>query len=249
MNDLLRAISLLTTLQVQPDWDDPAPLGRAMAWYPVVGLLLGVLLALSSGILLHLLPAGVGGGLVRAVLLVVGWAMLTGGLHLDGWADSCDALAAPVDRDKRLEILRDPRLGSFGATGLVLLLLGKVAALAALSGARPLLLAPVLARWCLVLVAASWPSARPGGMGDRFRQGLGAQQLRAASAVALLVAVLAGVPGLLLVGVAWFTARGVARLAAARLGGLTGDVYGATVEAVETAVLLAAVVLETCLWT
>ncbi len=249
MNDLLRAVSLLTTLPVRPDWDDPAPLGRAMAWYPVVGLLLGVLLALANALLWHLLPAGVAGGLVRGVLVVVAWAGLTGGLHLDGWSDSCDALAAPVDRDKRLEILRDPRLGSFGAAGLVLLLLGKVAALVALGGARPVLLAPVLARWCLVLVAAGWPSARPGGMGDRFRQGLGAQQLRAASVVALLCAVLAGVPGLLLIGVAWCVARGVARLAAARLGGLTGDIYGATVEAVETAVLLAAVVLETCLWT
>lgn len=229
MRELRRALSLLTILPVRADWEDPTPLGRSMVWYPCVGAALGLVLMLAA-LALHAAPE-----LLRAALLVALWAVLTGGLHLDGWADCCDGLLAAAEPARRLEILKDSRVGGFGATGLVLLLLVKTAALAALS-ARPdgLLLAATLARCVVVPVAAWWPAARAGGMGERFRAGLGPLPLL----VALFALVFVGSDCPAAVVAALVTAWGLAHFAAGRLGGLTGDVYGAVIEAAETAVLV-----------
>src|SRR5690606_5310276 len=110
--------------------------------------------------------------MLRGVLVVALWAVLTGGLHLDGLADCCDALPAAVSRERRLEILRDPRIGAFGATGPFLFLLLKSSTIAALVSPVPaLILAPAWARW-LLLLAARQPAARPGGMGAAFAMSL-----------------------------------------------------------------------------
>ena len=225
-------MALLTIWPADFASDDPAPVGRAMAWYPLVGLLLGGCLAGAWWLL------GSAGELLRGALVVTLWAVLTGGLHLDGWADCCDGLLATCSRERRLEILRDPRLGAFGATGLGLLLLIKVAAVASLSGPSALAMAPVAARWVLVLAARRWRSARPGGMGDAFRAGLGRRELALAGATMVAVAWLLG--GQILVITALITAALLGNFAASRLGGLTGDVYGAIVEASETAALVVA---------
>jgi adenosylcobinamide-GDP ribazoletransferase len=119
--DILCAFSLLTILPVPFRWLDAkrAP-SRAMAAYPLVGVALGMVLTLASVLLQAALSP-----LLAAALILATWAFLTGGLHLDGWADCCDALPATVTRERRLEILHDPRLGSFGGLGLMLLLLVK----------------------------------------------------------------------------------------------------------------------------
>ncbi|MBI5831713.1 MAG: adenosylcobinamide-GDP ribazoletransferase [Armatimonadetes bacterium] len=235
MRDLRRAIALLTIVPADFAPDDPAPVGRAMAWYPLVGLGLGLCLGAAWWAL------GAASEVLRAALVVTLWAVLTGGLHLDGWSDCCDALLATTTRERRLEILRDPRLGAFGATGLGLLLLVKTAAVASLSGPSALLLAPALARWVLVLVARRWPSARPGGMGDTFRAGLGAREIALASAtVWVAVALLGGLPAL---GVVFVAAGALGSFAASRLGGVTGDVYGAVVESGEAAALVVAALM------
>lgn len=246
MNDLLKAVSLLTIAPVRPRWDDGAPPGRAMAAYPLVGLGIGGALTAWAW-LLDQLTAGNGALTgIRTALIVIVWVALSGGLHLDGWGDACDGLLSAVDRERRLEILRDPRMGSFGVIGIVLLLLLKVATVSALHGGASLALAPMLGRWSIVLAAYRWPNARPGGMGDRFRQGLGRQQVALASLTIAIAAVLAIMLGMiaprtlataLLVALA--STEILARFAAGRLGGLTGDIYGAVVEGVEASVLLA----------
>lgn len=243
MNDLLRAVGLLTVLPARVPTDDASAPGRAMAFYPLVGALIGGLLAGAAWLLgrAGLVEAA---PLLPAALLLAAWAGLTGALHLDGWADCCDALFVPVSRERRLEIMKDPRLGGFGAAGLSLLLLIK---LAALDGAlrRPqallaLIAIPALARWAAVVAARAYPSARPGGMGDTFRRGLGRRELVIATGLAALAIAPLLWHGLLLwaaVGLALLT---MARLAHGRLGGLTGDVYGAIIELAETAALIAA---------
>ncbi|NOZ27704.1 MAG: adenosylcobinamide-GDP ribazoletransferase [Chloroflexi bacterium] len=244
MNDLLRALSLLTILPVRPNWDERIPLGRSMAFYPLVGLGIGGLLAGLAALLARLGWAAGPLTSLRAALLLIAWVTTTGGLHLDGWGDACDALFSTVDRERRLEILRDPRLGSFGATGIVLLLLTKFAALQATAGAFPLVLAPTLSRWAVVLAAWGWPSARPGGMGDRFRQGLSWSRVAAATLIALTPSVLAGTEGAVAAVVALLAMLAMARFAARRLGGLTGDIYGAIAEGVEVIVLIAWIVAQ-----
>lgn len=237
MNDLLRALSLLTILPVRPRWDEGAPLGRTMAFYPLVGLGIGGLLAAEAAVL-DLLNGTPGFTLLRAILLLVVWVAITGGLHLDGWGDACDALLSAVDRERRLEILRDPRLGSFGVIGVVLLLLVKLAGLQAIYDRALLVLAPTLGRWFVVLAAAGWPNARPGGMGDRFRQGLHRWHVAWATLTALAVVAWFQLDGMIALMAALITGWMLARFAAGRLDGLTGDIYGAIVEGVEAVVLV-----------
>lgn len=238
MDDLLRALSLLTILPVRPDWDDDAPPGRAMALYPLVGLGIGGLLAGLAALLSWVAPDTGLSPSLRAMLLLIAWVAITGGLHLDGWGDACDALLSAVGREQRLEILRDPRLGSFGVVGLTLLLLLKFVALQASFGIAPLILAPTIGRWSVVLAAWRWPVARPGGMGDRFRQGIGWRHVAIATLTTMAVAIAAGISGGIAIMVALVTMIALASFAAQRLGGLTGDIYGAIIEGVEATVLV-----------
>ncbi len=246
MNDLLRAVGLLTVLPVRTLTDEVASPGRAMAFYPLVGGLIGGLLA---GLAWLLGRAGLAeiAPLLPPALILAAWAGLTGALHLDGWADCCDALFVPVSRERRLEIMKDPRLGGFGAAGLILLLLVKLAALDGVLRSPTALLilvaAPALARWAAVIAARAYPSARPGGMGDYFRRGVGRRELLIATITAAVVAASLLWRGALLWGAASLALLALAGLARARLGGLTGDVYGAIIELAETAALAAGCVV------
>ena len=153
------------------------PPGYAFAWFPLVGLVIGLLL---YGAALVSPPPLAGYG----VLLL--WVIVTGGLHLDGYGDACDGLLATTTPQRRLEIMKDPRTGAWAVIGLVLLLLGKFVAIGQVA---PLLLvvAPVAGRWSMVVAAAAFPYARTTGLGGYFREGLGRRQGIIASVTALLV--------------------------------------------------------------
>ena len=122
----LAAIRYLTILPL-PRSQAAGDLGRAAGWFPVVGLALGACLALASLAADRVVPPGVG-----AMLLVALWAALTGGLHLDGLADSCDGLGGGWSRERALSIMRDARSGPYGVTAIVLVLGLKAAALSSL---------------------------------------------------------------------------------------------------------------------
>ncbi len=235
------AFSFLTTLPVPARWQTaprPGDLGRAALWFPLVGLVLGLLLAGADWLGLRLFPP-----LLAGALVVAGWAALTGGLHLDGLADCGDGLLAATSPARRLEIMRDPRLGAFGGLSLILFIVLKVLAVAALPAGTiwvrtvPLLLAPVVGRW-LLLLAARQPNARPGGLSADFALGLQPRTLWLAGAATLLLALVGGVRGVAALALAHLLALLIFRAARARLGGVTGDVFGLTVEFSELIVLL-----------
>jgi adenosylcobinamide-GDP ribazoletransferase len=244
MRAFLAALRFLTILPVpgtyrlaDDDW------GRATAWYPAVGLVLGVILATLDWALRWLLPTN-----VTAVLLLLAWVILTGALHLDGFVDCCDALFAPVSQERRLEILRDIHVGAFGIVGLVLLLLTKYAVLTVLpDGSRlpALLLIPVLGRWGMMAVVLLYPYARSGpGLGQKAKNGAGRKQLATATGLTLLVTGLAWRLGLgwvvlVLVALTVVVVLVLAKWMQTKLGGLTGDTYGAICELVEVTALLA----------
>lgn len=234
LRDVLGAFSLLTIVPVPGGWLEASrPPSRAMAAYPLVGAVIGLALALARVWLEAILPP-----LISAVLVLVAWAALTGGLHLDGWADCCDALPASVTRERRLEILKDPRLGSFGVVGLALLLLVKFTAIASLPPASAaLVLAPTLGRWAIVNVAAIFPLARADGMAATVRAGLSLRELAWAALTTALVCGAAGWSGLIALVAATIAILTFGRWASARLGGVTGDVYGAACELIESIVL------------
>jgi adenosylcobinamide-GDP ribazoletransferase len=240
MKYLRQAIGFLTILPVHASVDfQPGGLGRAAAWYPMVGLLLGLLLCACRLLAAQIFPDPLG-----AVLVVAVWAALTGGLHLDGLADCCDGLLAALPPERRLEIMRDPRLGTFGGAGLILFLLLKVSAIMAVpllalawKPFLPLLIAPVAARG-LILLAARQPMARPGGLGAEFALGVKWHTYIAAALLPLALAVLGGPRAGLALILALGAAYAAIRLARSRLGGLTGDVLGLMVEISELVILL-----------
>jgi adenosylcobinamide-GDP ribazoletransferase len=179
--------------------------------------------------------------LLAALLTVTVWKLLTGGLHLDGVADCLDGLTGR-DPVQRLAIMRDSRIGAFGALGLIVLMLLEVAAVAELSPGsrwRTLLVVPVVGRAMPALLARLFARARPEGQGAIFA----ASVPRTAAPLALALAALAGLAalgpaGLVAVAVAGLAALALARFMAGRLGGITGDVHGAAIEVAELAVLL-----------
>lgn len=237
------AVGFLTTLPVPIHDLRPDASKRAAIWFPFVGLLIGGMLAVGSLLFMWLFPS-----LVAAILVVALWAALTGALHLDGLADCGDGLLPPVSRERRLEIMRDPRVGAFGVTSLLLVLLLKTGSLATLPSMWPaLLVAPIWARW-LILVAARRPSARSDGMGASMQFALTTHQL---ALTALLPVGMTAVIGL------WYwplwpaavaavlAALSFLHLADRRIGGVTGDVFGAVVEISETVFLCVACIRVT----
>ena len=215
-----------------------ADLGASDAFFPAVGLLLGFGLAGTD-----LALAGVLAPMVRDVLLVVFLAAATGALHLDGFVDTFDGLFAPGGPARRLEIMRDPRAGTFGVVAVVMLLLLEVAALGALVPeyrTAALILAPCLGRWAIVMATWLFPYARKEGLGRGFKDGIRAPYALVAGATALIAAGwLGGGFGLGVFAGVSIGVLAIGNLVSARLGGLTGDTYGALCELTEAGVWLA----------
>jgi adenosylcobinamide-GDP ribazoletransferase len=214
-------------------------LATSMAWYPTVGLMIGGLLALADIGLRHVLAPD-----VVNVLLIVLLVLLTRGLHQDGLSDTLDGLAGGRTAAARLPIMRDPRIGAIGATGLFLSLLLRYAGLLALPQSLriPVLICmPALGRWAMVSVAWSSSYARSeGGLAASFLAHLSFQQVLLSSVVmggALtaglgLVAALATLS--IGVGLVCLVREGCRRW----FGGVTGDLLGATNELMEIVFLL-----------
>jgi adenosylcobinamide-GDP ribazoletransferase len=242
LRPVLAAFAFLTRLPVPGGPFVDREVGRSLVFFPLVGLLLGLA---TSGV--AALGAGLLPPLVLAVLLAALGALLTGGLHLDGVADLFDALGGGRgDRARMLEIMRDSRIGAHGTAGLVFVVLAKVAALepALARGDLVALLAfPVIGRWAVTPLVVLFPYARPEGLGRAFAGEARAAQL--AGATALLAVVVAGA-GVRLVAPALGAAVAALLLGfwlTRKLGGLTGDVYGAAIEIAEvTALVLADVI-------
>jgi adenosylcobinamide-GDP ribazoletransferase len=209
--------------------------GQSLPYFPLVGLILGaILLGLYYGLSFILPPT------VITALLIIALVILTGSHHLDGFIDTCDGIFAGKSKKERLAIMSDTRVGAFGIVGVVLLLLLKYASLLSVSRMLPaLLLMPALSRWTMVSMIFTYPYAKKSGMGLSFKQGATWQRLAVATSIALLVAVaLLGWWGLVLMAVLWFIAFGIAGYFRSRLGGLTGDNYGAINEISEVLVLV-----------
>ncbi|MGE3806871.1 MAG: adenosylcobinamide-GDP ribazoletransferase [Gemmataceae bacterium] len=212
----------------------PAELGRAVGWFPLVGLGLGALLGGLDRLLTPVPPAA------APALLLAAWVIVTGALHLDGFMDTCDGLFGGKSPEDRLAIMRDHHVGAFAVAGCVLLLLLKYTLLLGLTMRfEALLLAVTFGRWSLSLGIVLFPYARDSGLGRDMKDHAGPGQLLLASVVAGLVAWFAGQEmGLLTMGIAGLSTLLLARLVLLRLPGLTGDVYGMLGELSETIALL-----------
>ena len=234
---LLVAIGFATRIPVRVGHVEPSDLARALACLPLVGAAIGALClaALTS------CDAALGPWLA-AVAAVSCSASITGGLHLDGVADLFDALGGGRgDRQRMLEIMRDPRVGAHGASALVLLLAAKLIALAELP--RALLAMGLCGSAAAGRLMAVWllfalPSARADGLGHGMGAGLQAGHVAFATGSFVFLSLIFG-PLLLTAAVASAAvAAALAWLARTRLGGVTADVCGAAIELSELAFLL-----------
>ena len=233
------ALQFLSSLPVRlPGMPEPREVGRSLLCYPLVGLLFGVLLWLAS----HLLQ-GTAAPLHAALLLAL-WVLLSGALHLDGLADSADAwLGGFGDRERTLQIMKDPRSGPIAVVTLVLVLLLKFCAVWVLveRGAGALLvLAPMVGRAAMLGLFLGTPYVRQGGLGQALAEHL---PRRAAGWVllgsVLLCLLLGGLRAVWPMAVALGVFLWLRRLMCQRLGGATGDTAGALLELLELAVVLA----------
>jgi cobalamin 5'-phosphate synthase/cobalamin synthase len=220
--------------------------GRAARWFPLIGAALGGAAALIAWTLheaIGLPPA------LTAILVVGLGAWVTGAIHLDGLADTADGFGGGHTRDDVLRIMRDPVIGSYGAVGLVLIVATKVAALATLlerDAALPFLVAaPAMSRWTVVALGAWLPYARAeGGLGLAVTRASDVTGLVIASAITAAIALAAlRTAAVLPWAAAALVTLMLGRAARRRIGGITGDVFGAGVELAETAVLVSGVLL------
>jgi len=212
-------------------------LGRATACFPLVGLTVGGLLVGLNWLIDPWLSRP-----LTAALLITALAAVTGALHLDGLADVCDGLAARGDRNRFLAIMKDSNVGAVGAVGLVLGLLLKWQALAAVPAGitwQALLLFPTLGRCAQVLAVAGAKHARQEGLGAAIIQGMGSRQLILALAITvaacLLILPVKGMIALTAVFAVTLVIKGYFQ---ERLGGLTGDIVGCIGEITEIAALV-----------
>ncbi len=221
--------------------------GESLAYFPLIGLVLGLGLAGLDWGLGLVLPASV----VNA-MLVVALVVVTGALHMDGLMDTCDGLGGNRTRQERLHAMRDSHVGAFGVVGAICIILIKYASLGGLpDSARiaALVLMPTLGRWTVVLALFTFPYVRPSGLGMVFKEQATLLRTLVATAVCLGAALAFFGPGgpALMVGVG-LLALGLAGFLRRLLGGLSGDTYGAIAEVSEAAALVLAILIPTWSW-
>jgi adenosylcobinamide-GDP ribazoletransferase len=232
------AVTFLTRIPMPVQFvPEPEDWGQSVLFFPLVGFVIGVLLTVLAAFFSTADPG------VLAALLIMVWALITGGLHLDGLADAADAwIGGYGDREKTLRIMKDPRSGPIAIMVMVLVLLAKFAALEAIIAAQNwpvVLITPVLGRTAILFLLITTPYARATGIGVAH-----AQYLPQGPAVASLY-VLIGImvllfawQGLWVVLVLGGGLLGLRRLLLTRLGGTTGDTLGAACELTEMGGLL-----------
>ncbi|EFM13164.1 cobalamin 5'-phosphate synthase [Paenibacillus curdlanolyticus YK9] len=248
---LIAAIQFLTRIPIPVQVPfDPPTLARSLIAFPFAGLLIGLLTG-GGAALLQLLHTP----MISAALLLAWWIVLTGGLHLDGWMDTADGLLSGRSRERMLDIMKDSRVGAMGVIAGFVLMLVKFAALftlferTAVDQLYPfalLSLAPVWSRWWMTVAITRWPFAREGGLAALFQQA-GKKHIAGAAIIALgsttLMLELAIKFGMdrscawlyaaILVAATLVFGGMMARWMSSKLGGLTGDTYGAMNEGLE----------------
>ncbi len=238
MTSFFDAVEFLTVARLRRSQaGDMRRVAEAQPWFPLVGLLIGALLLGFDRLASRALPEP-----AVDVLLVVLLAAITGALHLDGLADTADGLIGGHDRERRLEIMRDVHAGTYAIVAVAAVFAMKWAGLVALPRAvryETLLLTPCLARLAMLLTSAAFPYARPEGIGEDFHdRAWPAATIAGAITAAVAAIALLGAGALLVLAFAGACAWSCGFVAKRAVGGMTGDLYGATIEITEALLLL-----------
>jgi adenosylcobinamide-GDP ribazoletransferase len=238
------ALSFLTVVPVKLNKDvDSGTFGKSIAYFPVVGLLIGIVLAA----LWYLFVFKIGlGKSAASIIVVIALAALTRMLHLDGLADMFDGLFGGKDSDHSLAIMKDSRVGSFGVVSVSCALLAKYAFLSALDGpssTMAIILFPVAGRFMASFAMITQPYARNGGLAMLFSEGRKTTELIVPTIFTVILAfALLGISGIVAVIVTGFLAVIILRWNKGKIGGITGDIIGGLIEISEIILLLVVIV-------
>ena len=242
----IAALQFLTTIPLP--WHretTPEQVGRSAYYFPVIGLIIGLILAGLNWLFGLFLPPSV----VNA-LLIVSLTIITGALHLDGFADTCDGIASHRTVEERWQIMHDSRAGSFGIVGIVLLLLVKYVSLNSIPAPLmmvTLIFMPIVSRWAMVYAIFAYPYARPSGLGKAFKQGTRWTGFTIATIITFVVAIalipLFQLTGLVVIVIVWVITTALAVYLKSKCSGLTGDTYGTINEVAEASVLILVILM------
>ena len=237
MNSFLVGLQFLTRIRIvrQTVWT-AEDFGRSTRFFPLVGLVLGICYALAAWILVSVL----GMRALTAALLLILPLLLTGGLHADGFMDTADGVFSGRERERKLEIMKDSRVGSFGVVAFVLLMFLQFALLLDMS--PPLLVSvffvmPIIGRMAMVLAVSCFPYARADGMGKTFADMADRRTVAIAAVTTSVLVIPIGLLATLALVLGVVFTLLFCRWMTAILGGVTGDVYGAATVLTETIVL------------
>lgn len=243
MKYFITGLQFLTRIHVakQSEWS-PENFGRSVKFFPLVGAILGILLVMINQLLTEYLPFM---GIympphVLVALLITVNIILTGGLHCDGFMDTMDGLFSGRSKERMLEIMKDSRVGANGVMAFVLLMILKwslIMDLSPLSLPSALLIMPILGRLAIVIGVTVFPYARPDGIGKAFAKYAGQYTVYIGLALALLIMIPVGKQAILSLVIVSLFSLLLGRYVTKRLGGLTGDIYGAMCELAEILVL------------
>lgn len=250
--DFLTGLQFLTRIRLysQIDWSSER-LGRSVKYFPLVGLVSGLILALIATITAGWMP-----GTLRISILICGGFLLHGFLHEDGLMDTADGLLSGQDRARMLEIMQDSRVGAAGVISFVLLILLKSSILFDMPAAMlpcALLFSTVYGRYVISIEVSLFPSARPAGLGRSFAEHAGSKSLMTATVFTFFIWLpslffsiatvwkAAAIAWVFSIGFALFFGRYITR----KLGGMTGDTYGAACQMAEVLTLVIFLVVST----
>lgn len=245
----LAALRFLTSIP-SPWWRGASrkEFAGSLPYYPVIGLLIGLLLAAIYWLASSFLPIWVSSTIVVTALVVI-----TGGMHLDGLIDAVDGVAAShKDPDIGKDVMKKPGIGAFGAVAVILILILKIVLIASIPDEwmmAALIIMPVVSRWTMVYTLFAYPYARPQGAGNELKQATGWRSfLLATIAAAAVSIVIAGWASLAIVLPVWLFTVIAANYFSRRFDGLTGDTYGAINEMAEVLILLIIVLIAFNNW-
>ncbi|MCP4176846.1 MAG: adenosylcobinamide-GDP ribazoletransferase [bacterium] len=246
MKKIIYAFRFLTIIPIKwKQGEDMGEVARSISFFPLVGIVIGF-----SNIAVYYISNLFFSPIFTSVAVVVWWIIITGGLHLDGLADTSDGVWGGTTKERRLEIMKDSRTGVFGVLTLISVILLKVVTVYEIVlldqkiTCSLLLLAPVLGRWISVLSIFFFKSAKEDGLGHFFRENIGKKELLTAFILtSVIIYFTAGLGSFIIL----FSVSTLSVLASlyfcAKLGGLTGDIYGTLCESSELLSLFAGIIL------
>lgn len=234
LESIVVAFQFLTRLYlpINVEWDT-ANLRRSLMWFGLVGAFIGVILAGAMTLFnrLDLIPA------VSAIIILLIWIFITGGMHIDGISDMADGFFSMSDKEKTLEIMKDSHVGAFGVITIVFLLLIKFEMLKEFiiieKNVWLLILPPTIARIAAGLVLSFYETTKKSGLGYTFHSSDPRIFWTIGFIVTLIISAILNIKSLIFIGIAILASNLMALWAKKKIGGLNGDIYGAIVETVE----------------